>query len=401
MFKNRKLILLMATFLILLTACAESDIESIDDNEEIAIIESMRLYDENKELFSTDDNRIVDEVFAILDETIQLDKPNEKIDGLEVYVEMTDTKGNKTNYKLTGNYLYRQAMIEHSGTMIKMGYDDFRYFRALVDYVKYIDLDFEFDVVQLFNEYDWIVDFRIDKFKKVLPETFIYESGEYPIKLYWSYNNELSKKIGLDFTSYAGKEVEIEMYRLRESIPDTGNPNRDARGIIIRYEGKIIGAYVDRTRAGFGCSLNKEFIDLDFSNWINTENKNEIFLSEKTPEEIIKLYYRALSDHDEKSILGLLAKRKLIDVLHYNIDQIDLYKDSFTFSDNIVSAKIVSIEKWENAPGEYLEYAVELDMDYVKQITGNENDGMHIYFVVLDEEIKGLGYRIISIGTGP
>ena len=96
-----------------------------------------------------------------------------------------------------------------------------------------------------------------------------------------------------------------------------------------------------------------------------------------------------------------MAKKGLIDVLHYNIDQMDLYRNSFTFSDNIVSAEIVSIEKWEITGGEYLEYAVELDMDYVKQITGNENDGMHIYFVVLDEEIKGLGYRIISIGTGP
>lgn len=401
MVKTRKVILLMAILVLLLSACADSDIESIDDNQEIAMIESIRLYDESKEFFSTDDNRIVDEVFAILDETIQLNKPSDKIDGLEMFVEMTDTKGNKNNYKLTGNYLYRQAMIEHSGKSIKMDYDDYRYFQALTDYSKNIDLEFDLDVVQLFNEYDWIVDFRIDKFKKVLPVTFIYEYGEYPIKLYWSYNNELSKKIGLDFTSYAGKEVEIEMYRLRESIPDTGNPNRDARGIIIRYENKIVGAYVDRTRAGYGCSLDKEFIELDFSEWINTENEEEISLGDKTPEEIIELYYKALSDHDEKNILGLLAKRRLIDLMHYNIDRTDLYKDAFTFSDNIVSAEIISIEKWENVSGEYLEYAVEVDMDYVRQITGNENDGMHTFFVVLDEEIKGLGYRIISIGTGP
>ena len=200
MFKKSMFIVGISTLVLFVTACVNTDIESNNNIEEMPMIESIRIFDENNELFSTDDNRIVDEVFAILDETIQMDNSIEKIDGVEMYVEMTDTKGIKNNYELTGNYLYRQAMIEHSGKLIKMDYDDYRYFQALADYSKNIDLEFDFDVIQLFNEYDWIVDFRIDKFKKVLPETFIYESGEYPVKLYWSYNNELSKKITKQLT---------------------------------------------------------------------------------------------------------------------------------------------------------------------------------------------------------
>ncbi len=142
-----------------------------------------------------------------------------------------------------------------------------------------------------------------------------HEAGEHPTKIYWAYNNELSKSIGLDFSKYLGNTVVAEIYRLREPLPEYMEPRLNARGgIVIKEAGKIIGAYIDAGRhESFACSLNRErledIVNKDWDEWIQDyidyDNKLEKELAKLSPEEIIKIYFEALDSHDVKKSKGL------------------------------------------------------------------------------------------------
>ena len=57
--------------------------------------------------------------------------------------------------------------------------------------------------------------------------TDVLNAGEYPTKIYWAYNNELSKSIGLDFSKFMGTEVWIKIYNLNEPLPEFLKPQSD------------------------------------------------------------------------------------------------------------------------------------------------------------------------------
>ncbi|HOP93229.1 DUF4830 domain-containing protein [Acetivibrio thermocellus] len=61
-----------------------------------------------------------------------------------------------------------------------------------------------------------MVDCKVNTLKEKLPDNLKHKVEEYPVEIYWAYNNELTKKIGFDFTKYPGKDVVVlEIYRLR------------------------------------------------------------------------------------------------------------------------------------------------------------------------------------------
>src|SRR5690606_11504438 len=123
-----------------------------------------------------------------------------------------------------------------------------------VEYGEY-DTDIDKEVSQLFEKYNWTIDYKVNAIKEKLPSNFKHVAGEYPIKIYWAYNNELSKSIGLDFSNYLGNTVEVEIYRLREPLAKYMKPRLNARGIVIKKDTKIIGAYIDAGRhESFACS---------------------------------------------------------------------------------------------------------------------------------------------------
>lgn len=111
----------------------------------------------------------------------------------------------------------------------------------------------------LFYKYKWIIDFKINILKERLFVILKYKVWEYLIKLYWVYNNEFLKYIGFDMISYFGKDVIVEIYRLREFLLDFMKLRMDVRGIVVRYNNKIIGVYIDVGRYSlFVCLFDRK-----------------------------------------------------------------------------------------------------------------------------------------------
>jgi len=53
--------------------------------------------------------------------------------------------------------------------------------------------------------------------------------------------------------------VEVEIYRLRDPLPNYMKPRINARGIVVKYDNEIIGAYIDAGRQDFmACALNRK-----------------------------------------------------------------------------------------------------------------------------------------------
>ncbi|SHJ13251.1 DUF4830 domain-containing protein [Desulfosporosinus lacus] len=110
-----------------------------------------------------------------------------------------------------------------------------RRMRTSKDFTEYRQFDPNIDnqVEELFEKYNWTIDYRVNSMNVTLPSNLKHDAGEYPVKIYWAYNNELSKNIGLDYSEYLGKEVEVDIYRLREPLPDYMNPRMNSRGIVL------------------------------------------------------------------------------------------------------------------------------------------------------------------------
>lgn len=154
-------------------------------------------------------------------------------------------------------------------------------------------------LLNLFKKYNWTVDYKIYNFSERLPLNLRHSAGEFPVKLYWAYNCELSKAIGLDFTGYLGKKVKVEIYRLREPLPEFMKPRRNARGIVLKADRKIIGAFIDAGRHdSFTCSLRRQSLEQitgkDWNSWVDNyidyNNPIEKNLASMKPEEIISVY---------------------------------------------------------------------------------------------------------------
>jgi len=60
-----------------------------------------------------------------------------------------------------------------------------------------------------------------------------------PNAYYFAYNNELSKDIGLDMSEYSNTpNIEVEVYRIHESMPQEFYPIQNCRGIVVKKEAK-------------------------------------------------------------------------------------------------------------------------------------------------------------------
>lgn len=323
---------------------------------------------------------------------------------------LTKANGNKEEITFSYDSLYEFGYIEVEGKILVPNYDFFRYVEDLEEYTKY-DTNVESQVVDLFNKYNWTVDYRINILKEKLPDNLKHKAGEYPIKIYWAYNNELSKEIGSDFTDYLGKNIVVEIYRLREPLPDFMEPRRDARGIILKYNNEIIGAYIDAGRhESFACSLNRKKLEnitsKDWDQWIEDyidyDDELEIKLSKMKPEDIIKEHFKALNNHDIKMTWATITRKNLCRYLSSNMNNQYLFnKEKDVANQNIRSAELLEINEFGDMDngGEALEYEVLADFKFIEPIT-SEN-GVFPRFVIMRKETEKSGWRIDDIGTGP
>lgn len=354
----------------------------------------------------------------IINDILSMIKTSQKVNNTEDITRTNVAKGNiiyvyqngsERRIRFLFDDLYQTGYLEDGKNYLKPNYDFFRYIESLYEYQKY-DTNIEEDALTLFYKYKWTIDFKINTLKERLPATLKHKAWEYPVKLYWAYNNELSKHIGFDMTSYLGKDVTVEIYRLREPLPDFMKPRMDARGIVVRYNNIIVGAYIDAGRhSSFACSLDRKSLyqitkkswNKWIENYIDFNDNIETYLAKLTPEEVIKTYFEALSKNDLKMIHACTTRENLIELLSINMNNYYLYNSEDSEDYNIKSAKLLKLEKVKPIDNskDTLEYLATIDFDYKRVMV--EDDGVHPRFIILKKEVPKLGWRISGIGTGP
>lgn len=418
-------IFIMLLFTVCLNACKtsgvstptqESTIKKQDDDVKAADIKSIlenvckvELESGSKISFFTADKKIINDI------TDMLSVYNERINdptltersGPFVADKLIFHKNDGTKNEIL--YMYnsnsRIQFLQISGQKFAMDSDFSRYLYSLLVYENH-DTDIKEDSSKLFSKYNWTINYRINKFIKELPKDLKHSAGEFPTKLYWAYNNEFSRNIGLDYSQYLGVQIETEIYSLREPLPDFKKPQTDARGIILRHDGNIIGAYIDAGRSGFGCSLNRKSFDeitqkpwsLWIKDYINYDDKLEIYLSKKGPEDIIKECFKAMDSHDRKMTIACHTREGLIDSVSSNMDINKLINDDFG-EDIIIKAKLKDIRKWEIQPEDknMIKYFLTVDYEFSKYFA--PSDGAR--FAILEKDPNNLGWRIVALATGP
>ncbi|HYE84104.1 MAG TPA: DUF4829 domain-containing protein [Clostridia bacterium] len=314
--------------------------------------------------------------------------------------------GTTVSYDTVYDSLYDLGYIDINGLKVRADLD---FFRLLESYPRYPGSSYDVpeDVVSLFENYGWTVSFKVNEMKEKLPSDLKYQAGEFPVKIYWAYNFALAKAIGSgDLNQYLGRTVDIEIYRLNEGLPEEFEPNIEARGVVIRSQGKIIGAYMNRGRhSSFACSLDRKTLEQitgkSWAEWLDSyidfDNKLLKELSVMTPEEVIKTSFDALDKGDYKRYYATFTIKRLVSYLSGNMDFSDLYNKGFPES-NINKAKLLNIGNSRDEIN-YKMYPVEIDFDFKRMITSD--DGPQPRFVGIEKESENIGWRISGIGTGP
>jgi len=271
--------------------------------------------------------------------------------------------------------LYNFGYIEYEGNKIYLSYDFFRLV-ANIETFRPSGASIPADVSTLFKKYNWTPAFLISSEKIKLPSDLSANSEDFQDKLYWSYNMELSKSEGMDFSKLLSKKVTAEIYNLIEPLPESARPYLDARGIIIRYDGNIAGAYIDLgTNSSPSFTLSgKSFYDIkgmEISEWFNSNqinNNDPLFVKvyRMSHEELIKTYFKAMTDKDEKTLLATMTTKQRLRSLFTNMERNKLYnKPEFGI----------------NIPG----YAKKADIKEIKVFNTPENTENRIeYYVTVD-----------------
>ncbi len=270
----------------------------------------------------------------------------------------------------------------------------------------------------ILEDHGWILFFRINTIKTRLPETYFHSPGEFPVALYWAYNNRLNQDIGMDLAPYLGEEVSINLYKIADHLPDFMHPRKGAgRAVLVRHGNEIIGAWLDAGRHdGFACSLKgrsrEEITGKPWEDWvgevIDPENPVEQELAALSPEEIIAEYYRGVDQGDHARAYACCSRQFLRRILFANMDNRYLYNDGFhkiMGLSNYTAAELLEIEPMaipENTSdtgAEKRQYQVTVDLKVKKEMT--HVSGPQTRFIHVVKETPQTGWRIDGIGTGP
>lgn len=217
-----------------------------------------------------------------------------------IYEYRIELSGEQGSYsvKLYYDTLYDKAHIEKDGGLYETEIDFARYIDSLLENPG-ADFDIGDDkALELFGKYGWTIDYQISSQKINLGEIEKLSSFD-PSSYYFAYNNELSKDIGLDMSGYKGP-VDVHIYRVYESMPKEFYPMKDGRGIVVKSDGKIIGAFISAGRhsAFSACSLIGNGFEkssgMTVDDWIlkivETDSA-EKSLSKLEPEDVISEYF--------------------------------------------------------------------------------------------------------------
>ncbi|MEG6520557.1 M56 family metallopeptidase [Desulfotomaculum sp. 1211_IL3151] len=336
--------------------------------------------------FETTDTKIV----AYIDTTLRTSRTSAQEDDLE------NNHTNQYTIKLSneiGGYscglyydtLYDKAYIVKDGGLYETGTDFARYIDSFLENANItVHID-DPDAAALFHAYGWTLDYQLGGINyglnkiKVLSE---FDPGTY----YFAYNNELSKDIGLDMNRYATANIDVEIYRIHEPMPQEFHPIENCRGIVVKNGGKIIGAFISAGRHSTfnACSLKgnsfEKVTGQTLYEWLADRIERDSVekrLSKLQPEQVIEKYFAALDRKDTKTAQYCISKKTLLENLTINIPNDALFneriglpltdanigtKSSF---DNPKFAKILKTERIKEEPDKKTKvFRVTVDLRY-------------------------------------
>ncbi|HEY8500917.1 MAG TPA: M56 family metallopeptidase, partial [Clostridia bacterium] len=335
--------------------------------------------------FETSDSRIVASIVSTLQSSLIPSQEDdlENNNTSRYKIELSNDTG-KYSCELYYDTLYNKACIAKDGGLYEVSTDFARYIDSFLENTSitvYID---KADAAALFKEYGWTLDYQINGMNKKL-DNIKALSGFNPNAYYFAYNNELSKDIGLDMSGYSDTGIDVEIYRIHESMPQEFYPIQDCRGIVVRNNSKIIGAFISAGRhsAFNACSLKgnsfEKVTGQTLNEWLADMIRAdglETSLSKLEPEQVIEKYFTALNNKDDKTAEYCISKKTLLGSLTSNMQNSELFNDSIVLPltgadfgvrstlDNLKSAKLLKTELFDE-PDKYTKiYRVTVDLQY-------------------------------------
>lgn len=322
------------------------------------------------------------------------------------------------NCELYYDTLYNKAYIARGGDL----------FEVSTDFARYIDSLFEnaltgintymvkADAEELFQKYGWTLDYRIGAVSTRLKNIRTLSDFD-PNAYYFAYHNVLSKDIGLDMSGYSNTDIDVEIYRVYESMPEAFYPIQNCRGIVVRSNDQIIGAFISAGRHSTfnACSLKGNGFETitgkTLNEWLADMVQPEEFeasLSKLEPEQVIEKYFAALADKDAKTASYCISKETLLDYLSTNIPNDELFNKTVVLPltvpitggesgfDNLRSAKLLKTELL-GEPDEYTRvFRVTVDLRYKKDVVINSGEQHWDCYMVY--ESPQTGWKIGGFG---
>jgi len=368
--------------------------------------------------FETDDSKI----FAFIDSTLRNSLTPAKENDLENnhtnrYLLKLSNETVEYSCELYYDTLYDKAYIAKDGGLYEASTDFARYIDSFLENRNiniYID---NADAVELFKKYGWTLDYQINAMENKLNDIKALSSFN-PNAYYFAYNNELSKDIGLDMSEYSNTpNIEVEVYRIHESMPQEFYPIQNCRGIVVKKGGKIIGAFISAGRHSTlnACSLNgnsfEKVTGKTFNEWLEEmvrPDEIEARLAKLTPEQVIEEYFTALDKKNIEVAKRCISKKTLLESLTVNMENSELFNESLVLPlagggigaksnfDNLKSAKLLKVELIEE-PDKYTKiFRVTVDLKYKKEVilsNGKQDWDCHMIY-----ETPQTGWRIEGFG---
>lgn len=335
--------------------------------------------------FETTASKIV----AYIDSTIRNRQPTEKVVDLnENYInQYTIQLSNSisgSSYGLYYDTLYNKAYIVRDGGLYETNTNFARYVDSLLENTDIkIEID-DTDAAALFKKYGWTLDYQISAMNNKLNNITVL-TGFNPNAYYFAYNNVLSADIGLDMSRYSNSaNIDIEIYRIRESMPQEFYPIQNCRGIVVKENGNIIGAFISAGRhsAFNACSLKHnsfektagQTLDEWLAERVQADTTDEK-LSKLEPEQIIKEYFTALNEKDAQTAKGCISKKTLLGNLTSNMPNNELFKEGYGLLltdsdfDNLKSARLIKAKLINEPDKNTKTFRITVDLQYDKVIS--------------------------------
>lgn len=305
-------------------------------------------------------------------------------DWVESYLLRFYDKGNiMGDLMLKESVLEKTFWVEYKGKQYEVDRDFFRIIKDLKRYKPNEELMPE-DAIALFSKYNYTPVMLFQRDEYTLPKDLKVTSVDEMETIYFGLGLEMSKAIGMDYTALLGKVVTIESYYLKKSfLEGEYKQEMNPRGIIMRYEGNIVGAHLDSNNllANFYALTGKNFEQV-------TGNTKEEYINKKimdtyqrpflSDEELITAYIDCNVHRNYNLFYEIRASKLWLQTLFLYKGEKELFsqkKNRQGMRTDYQGIKIISINeiKDENHSPEILKaYAVNFFIE--SEAGGEEND---------------------------